>query len=75
MKKIISFKNEGGLILNKRTSIQDKELQALIGNSGLRKLDYMLRMDIRDIKKNKLVTYTTEEVFDEIDEMIKSVKN
>ena len=70
MKKIIGFKNKGRTILKKEIGIQDKQLRKLLGRDGLIKLDYMLKKDIRDIKRNKLVTYTTEEVLGEIDEII-----
>lgn len=70
MKKIVGFQNKGGMILTRRLEIFDEEIMSVVGKKGMRKLINNIQVDIRSLKLGKLVCYSEEAVFDEIQNII-----
>ena len=70
MKRIVGFQNKGGMILTRKLEIIDEEIMAVVGKRGMRKLINNIQEDIRDLKLGKLVCYTEDAVFNEIQEII-----
>ena len=73
MKRIVGFQNKGGMILTRRLEIFDEEIMSIVGKKGMRKLFNNIQVDIRNLKLGKLVYYTEDAVFDEIQDIIDNV--
>lgn len=73
MKRIVGFQNKGGMILTRRLEIFDEEIMSIVGKKGMRKLINNIQVDIRNLKLGKLVYYSEDAVFDEIQDIIDNV--
>lgn len=70
MKRIVGFQNKGGMILTRRLEIFDEEIMSIVGKKGMRKLINNIQVDIRNLKLGKLVCYSEDAVFNEIQDII-----
>lgn len=70
MKRIVVFQNKGGMILTRRLEIFDEEIMSIVGKKGMRKLINNIQVDIRNLKLGKLVCYSEDAVFNEIQDII-----
>ena len=61
------------MILTRRLEIFDEEIMSIVGKKGMRKLFNNIQVDIRNLKLGKLVYYTEDAVFDEIQDIIDNV--
>ena len=70
MKRIVGFQNKGGMILTRRLEIFDEEIMSIVGKKGMRKIINNIQVDIRNLKLGKLVCYSEDAVFNEIQDII-----
>ena len=70
MKKIVGFQNKGGMILTRRLEIFDEEIMSIVGKKGMRKIINNIQVDIGNLKLGKLVCYSEDAVFNEIQDII-----
>ena len=70
MKRIVGFQNKGGMILTRKLEIFDEEIMTIVGKKGMRKLINNIQVDIRNLKLGKLVCYSENAVFNEIQDII-----
>lgn len=61
------------MILTRRLEIFDEEIMSIVGKKGMRKLINNIQVDIRNLKLGKLVYYSEDAVFDEIQDIIDNV--
>ena len=70
MKRIVGFQNKGGMILTRRLEIFDEEIMSIVGKKGMRKIINNIQVDIGNLKLGKLVCYSEDAVFNEIQDII-----
>ncbi len=70
MKKIVGFQNKGGMILTRKLEIIDEEIMSIVGKRGMKKLINNIQIDIRNLKLGKLICYSEEAVFEELQDII-----
>lgn len=70
MKRIVGFQDKGGMILTRRLEIFDEEIMSIVGKKGMRKIINNIQVDIGNLKLGKLVCYSEDAVFNEIQDII-----
>ena len=70
MKRIVGFQDKGGMILTRRLEIFDEEIMSIVGKKGMRKIINNIQLDIGNLKFGKLVCYSEDTVFNEIQDII-----
>ena len=70
MKRIVGFQDKGGMILTRRLEIFDEEIMSIVGKKGMRKIINNIQVDIGNLKLGKLVCYSEDAVFNEIQVII-----
>ena len=70
MKRIVGFQDKGGMILTRRLEIFDEEIISIVGKKGMRKIINNIQVDIGNLKLGKLVCYSEDAVFNEIQDII-----
>ena len=70
MKRIVGFQDKGGMILTRRLEIFDEEIMSIVGKKGMRKIINNIQVDIGNLKFGKLVCYSEDAVFNEIQDII-----
>ena len=70
MKRIVGFQDKGGMILTRRLEIFDEEIMSIVGKKGMRKIINNIQVDIGNLKLGKLVCYSEDAVFNEIQGII-----
>ena len=70
MKRIIGFQDKGGMILTRRLEIFDEEIMSIVGKKGMKKIINNIQVDIGNLKLGKLVCYSEDVVFNEIQDII-----
>ena len=70
MKRIVGFQDKGGMILTRRLEIFDEEIMSIVGKKGMRKIINNIQVDIGNLKLGKLVCYSEDAVFNEIQDKI-----
>jgi len=70
LKKIVGFQNKGGMILTRKLEIIDEEIMSIVGKRGMKKLINNIQIDIRNLKLGKLICYSEEAVFEELQDII-----
>ena len=70
MKRIVGFQDKGGMILTRKLEIIDEEIMSIVGKKGMRKLINNIQVDIGNLKLGKLVCYSEDAVFNEIQDII-----
>ena len=70
MKRMVGFQNKGGMILTRRLEIFDEEIMSIVGKKGMRKIINNIQVDIGNLKLGKLVCYSEDAVFNEIQDII-----
>ena len=70
MKRIVGFQDKGGMILTRRLEIFDEEIMSIVGKKGMKKIINNIQVDIGNLKLGKLVCYSEDAVFNEIQDII-----
>ena len=70
MKRIVGFQDKGVMILTRRLEIFDEEIMSIVGKKGMRKIINNIQVDIGNLKLGKLVCYSEDAVFNEIQDII-----
>ncbi len=70
MKRIVGFQDKGGMILTRRLEIFDEDIMSIVGKKGMKKIINNIQVDIGNLKLGKLVCYSEDAVFNEIQDII-----
>ena len=70
MKRIVGFQDKGGMILSRRLEIFDEDIMSIVGKKGMKKIINNIQVDIGNLKLGKLVCYSEDAVFNEIQDII-----
>ena len=58
------------MILTRKLEIIDEEIMSIVGKRGMKKLINNIQIDIRNLKLGKLICYSEEAVFEELQDII-----